>query len=207
MSGRRGSPFFCPPSASLPLSSEEDEDEEDEEDDPEEHEDEEEEDPEPDREEEEDEEEEEEEDRDEELEDEPSESESEPEARRAAADVLLRSFFFDFFCLRPAGLGVRGLVRAATMRFSLSPAPTPPCPTSAFASTPSARSRPVPGVGGPVRGAAETHLSAPDGTAVDPASSSTSKPISGSSFTDDAPSSGLWGAKAGRGDGTAVAAA
>lgn len=108
----RFSPFFFPSSPSLSLSSEEDEEDEDDEEPEEQDEEEEELDPECDEEEEDDDEEEEE--RDEELEEEPSESDSEP---RLASLRLLLLAFLGFLSEE---LGVRGLVRAATICFSLS---------------------------------------------------------------------------------------
>lgn len=96
------------------MSSEEDEEEDDDDEEPEEQDDEEEEELEPECDEEEEEDEEEEDERDEELEEEPSESDSEP--RRAS----LRLFLLDFLCFLSEELGVRGLVRAATICLSFS---------------------------------------------------------------------------------------
>lgn len=106
--------FFFLSSPSLSLSSEEDEDDDDDDEEPEEQEDEEEEELDPECDEEDDEEEEEEEERDEELEEEPSESDSEP--RRASRRPLLLAFLG----FLSEELGVRGLVRAATICLSLS---------------------------------------------------------------------------------------
>lgn len=108
------SPFFFPSSPSLSLSSEEEEDEDDDDEEPEEQDDEEEEELDPECDEEEEDDEEEEEERDEELEEEPSESDSEP--RRASLRLLLLAFLG----FLSEELGVRGLVRAATICFSLS---------------------------------------------------------------------------------------
>lgn len=105
-------PFFFLSSPSLSLSSE-DEDDEDDEEDPEEQDEEEEEELEPECEEEEDDDEEEEE-RDEELEEEPSELDSDPRL------VSLRPLLLDFLGFLSEELGVRGLVRAATICLSLS---------------------------------------------------------------------------------------
>lgn len=105
--------FFFPSSPSLSLSSEEEEEDDDDEE-PEEQDEEEEEELDPECDEEEEDEEEEEEERDEELEEEPSESDSEP--RRASLRLLLLAFLG----FLSEELGVRGLVRAATICFSLS---------------------------------------------------------------------------------------
>lgn len=106
--------FFFPSSPSLSLSSEEDEEEDDDDEEPEEQDDEEEEELDPECDEEEEDDDEEEEERDEELEEEPSESESEPRL------VSLRLLLLAFFGFLSVELGVRGLVRAATICLSLS---------------------------------------------------------------------------------------
>lgn len=123
--------LFSPSSPSLSLFAEEEEDEDEEEDDEPDEQDEEEDEelePEREREQEEDEDEEEDEEREDEQEDEPSESE--PEPPRAARQPLLPGFL----CFLEAELfGVRGSVRAATIRLSPSsfPAPKPaPAPSS-----------------------------------------------------------------------------
>lgn len=108
------SPFFFLSSPSLSLSSEEDEEEDDDEEEPEEQDEEEEEELDPECDEEDDEDDEEEEERDEELEDEPSELDSEP---RLAS---LRPLLLAFLGFLSEELGVRGLVRAATICLSLS---------------------------------------------------------------------------------------
>lgn len=108
------SPFFFPSSPSLSLSSEEDEEEEDDDEEPEEQDDEEEDELDPECDVEEDDDEEEEEERDEELEEDPSESDSEP------CLGSLRLFFLTFLGFLSEELGVRGLVRAATICLSLS---------------------------------------------------------------------------------------
>ena len=105
------SPFFFPSSPSLSLSSVDDDEEEDDDEEPEEQDEEEEElDQECDEEEEEDDEEEE---RDEELEEEPSELDSEPRL------VSRRPLLLAFLGFLSEELGVRGLVRAATICVSL----------------------------------------------------------------------------------------
>lgn len=101
------SPFFFPSSPSLSLSSEDDEEEDDDEEEPDEHDDEEEEELEPECDEEEEDEDEEEEERDEELEEDPSDSEP-----RLAS---LRPLLLGFLGFLSEELGVRGLVRAATI--------------------------------------------------------------------------------------------
>lgn len=106
--------FFFPFSPSLSLSSDEDEEEEDDDEEPEEQDDDEEEELDPECDEEEEDDDEEEEERDEELEEEPSESDSEP---RLAS---LRPLLLTFLGFLSEELGVRGLVRAATICFSLS---------------------------------------------------------------------------------------
>lgn len=106
--------FFFPSSRSLSLSSEEDEEDDDDDEEPEEQDDEEEEELDPECDEEEEDDEEEEEEREEELEEEPSESDSEP---RLAS---LRPLLLAFLGFLSEELGVRGLVRAATICFSLS---------------------------------------------------------------------------------------
>lgn len=103
------SPFFFRSSPSLSLSSEDDEEEDDDEEEPDEHDDEEDEELEPECDEEEEDDDEEEEERDEELEEEPSEFDSEP--RRAS----LRPLLLGFLGFLSEELGVRGLVRAATI--------------------------------------------------------------------------------------------
>lgn len=105
--------FFFLSSESLSLSSEEDEEEEEDEE-PEEQDDEEEEELDPECEDEEEDDDEEEEERDEELEEEPSESDSEP------CLASLRPLLLAFLGFLSEELGVRGLVRAATICLSLS---------------------------------------------------------------------------------------
>lgn len=112
--GLRFSPFFFPSPPSLSLSSEEDEEDDEDDEEPEEQDDEEEDELDPECDEEEEDDEEEEEERDEELEEEPSESDSEP---RLASLRLLLLAFLGFLSEE---LGVRGLVRAATICLSLS---------------------------------------------------------------------------------------
>lgn len=106
--------FFFPSSPSLSLSSEEEEEEDDDDEEPEEQDDEEEEELDPECDEDEEDDEEEEEEREEELEEEPSESDSEP---RLAS---LRPLLLVFLGFLSEELGVRGLVRAATICLSLS---------------------------------------------------------------------------------------
>lgn len=103
------SPFFFPSSPSLSLSSEDDEEEDDDEEEPDEHDDEVEEELEPECDEEEEDDDEEEEERDEELEEDPPEFDSEP---RLAS---LRPLLLGFLGFLSEELGVRGLVRAATI--------------------------------------------------------------------------------------------
>lgn len=106
--------FFLPSSPSLSLSSEEDEDDEDDDEEPEEQDDEEEEELDPECDEEEEDDDDEEEERDEELDEEPSDSDSE----RCLAS--LRALLLAFLGFLSEELGVRGLVRAATICLSLS---------------------------------------------------------------------------------------
>lgn len=106
--------FFFPSSPSLSLSSEDDEEDEEEDEEPEEHDEEEEEELEPECDEEEEDDDEEEEERDEELEEEPSESDTEP------CLASLRPLLLAFLGFLSEELGVRGLVRAATICLSLS---------------------------------------------------------------------------------------
>lgn len=105
--------FFATTSPSL---SSEDEDEDEDEEEPEEQEDEEDEELDPDRDEDDEEDEDLDEELDEELEEDASESESDLDFLLASLRLLLLSFF----CFRLPGLGARGFVLAASIRFSFS---------------------------------------------------------------------------------------